>query len=118
MAAHRVDPAQHAIIAELLAQDADLRAMAHKMLSNGLRDLINLQERGDPAVRAQLAKLLAGPIVSAITEPVEEDQFGSLRAEMLEMMGEWREQMTPEREVDQYSASKGPTPSPVPDPGG
>lgn len=110
----KIDPASRAIIAELLATDPDLRAIAREFLVNALHDLISLQRRGDPAVRARLAQSLAGPIVSAITEPVDEDAFGSLRAEMLEMMEEVRGAIMPEhREMTAEESAALAAPPPV-----
>lgn len=97
MASGRVDPASRAVIAELLTTDADLRAVARDLVLSGLTELVNLQKRGDPAIKARLALALAGPIVAAITEPVEEDEFGGLRAEFVEMMEEVRGAIMPER---------------------
>lgn len=95
------DPTQRAIVAELLATDADLRAVARDFVLSGLRDLVALQKRGDPAIRAQLARALAGPIVAAITEPVEEDGFAAIRSEMQEMMSEVRDALVPPRAADE-----------------
>lgn len=91
----KIDPASRAVIAELLATDADLHAMARDFLQTGLRDLINLQKRGDPAIRAQLARALAGPIVDAITATPEQDEFGELRTEMEALMTEVRAAISP-----------------------
>lgn len=91
----KIDATQKAIIAELLASDADLRELAKEFVRGGLADLINLQKRGDPRVRAEIARSLAGPITSAITEVGEEDSHANLRAEMQEMMAEMQEHFIP-----------------------
>ncbi len=82
--------AQKAIISQLLATDEDLRLVAREFVLQGLRDLRNLQMRGDPAIRASIAKSLAGPITKAITEAGDDDGNSDLRAEMHEMMDEMR----------------------------
>lgn len=95
MPSPRIDPSQRAVIQVLLETDDDLRAVARAFVLNGLRELIDLQTRGDPAVRARLALAMANPIVSAISEPVERDEFGSLRDEMTALISEVREAIVP-----------------------
>lgn len=98
--AHSERNTQRAIIAELLQSDDELQQLARTFVKLGMEEVVNQLTRGDAQTRATLAKQLAGPIVNAITEPAEEDQFGTIRAEFMEMMDEVRNEiMPPSRDV-------------------
>lgn len=82
--------AHKAIIAQLLADDAELRTLARQFVVMGMRETINQLQRGDQATRAAIAKSLAGTLTKAITETGEDGGDDTLRAEMHAMMAEMR----------------------------
>lgn len=82
--------AHKAIIAQLLADDTELRGLAREFVLLGMREVVDQMRRGDAATRAVIAKSLASTITKAITETGEDDGDMTLRAEMHEMMDEMR----------------------------
>lgn len=94
--------AHKAVLAQLLAEDAELQGVARDYLVLGLRESIDLLRRGPVEIRASIARSLIPVLTRALTdvEPGEDEQ-GDLRAEMHEMIAGVRGEIMGEQEEDQ-----------------
>lgn len=100
----RPDASQKAILQQLLGNDAELQSYARQLVVLGMREMVNVMQRGDPKDRVAIARSLAGVITRPLMEDAGDDVAGELAVEMRQMMAEVRGDWITERVVEAEGA--------------
>lgn len=110
MTVPRPDASQKAVLQQLLASDVELQTVARKLVLLGLKEMINVMQRGTPADKVAIAKSLAGVITRPLMEDSGDDVAGELAAEMRQMMQEVRGVWAPDQVEDEEVTIDAPPP--------
>ena len=93
------------ILGQLLSQDAELQKLARDLVILGLREMVNVMKRGNPADKVAIAKSLAGVLTRPLMEDAGDDTASELATEMRQMMAEVRGTWAPEQAEDEQAVA-------------